>query len=95
MRSDGDLLVFARHDEMSGDTVIVAVNRGQSSAQLEVPLPPAWLHRVVHDVWRNTPVGRRDDLLTAEVPGRQAAIFVSRTNERSMLNVTAPSPNKQ
>jgi glycosidase len=82
LRSDGDLLVFARHDDTSGDTVIVAVNRGQTSAQVEVPLPPVWRDRDVYDVWRSTPVVRRDDLLSAQVPGRQAAIFVSRTIER-------------
>jgi alpha-amylase len=81
MRSEGDLLVFARHDDTSADRVIVAVNRGQASASLEVPLPPDWIARDVHDVWRNTPVVQRDGLLTAQVPGRQAAIFVSRTNE--------------
>jgi alpha-amylase len=76
--SDGDLLVFARHDETSGDSAIVAVNRGRSSAQMEVPVPQVWMGREVYDAWRSTPLVRRDNVVTALVPGRQAAILVSR-----------------
>jgi hypothetical protein len=70
--------VFARHDEVSGDSAIVAVNRGEIAASLELPLPPVWNGRTVHDPWRDTPAAVDDGILTATVPGRQAAIFVSR-----------------
>jgi hypothetical protein len=62
LSSDGDLLVFARHDDASGDMTVVAVNRGDSTAALDVRLPNAWAAlRVVR-------AGR----LTAERHGRQA-----------------------
>jgi glycosidase len=77
-RAEGDLVVFGRHDEASGDRVIVAVNRGDATAALDVPLPGAWAGGRVQDAWRATPVVVRDGVLTATVPGRQAAIFVSR-----------------
>ena len=80
--SDGDLLVFARHDDTSGDSVVVAINRGSAIAPVEVPLPPAWLDRDVHDLWRNAPVVRRDNLVTTRLAARQAAILVSRPGER-------------
>jgi alpha-amylase len=40
LHADGDLLVYARADSASGDTVIVAVNRGRTAARVEVPV--AW-----------------------------------------------------
>jgi alpha-amylase len=78
IRAEGDLLVFARHDDASGDSAIVAVNRGEIAAGFELPLPPVWSGRTVHDAWRGIPAAVHDGVLAATVPGRQAAIFVSR-----------------
>jgi alpha-amylase len=82
IRSEGDLLVFARHDETSDDSAIVAVNRGDAATVFEVSLPSAWSGRQVHDAWRDTPVVARDGVLAATVAGREAAIFVSRRAEQ-------------
>jgi alpha-amylase len=78
IRAAGDLLVFARHDDASGDSAIVAVNRGEIAAGLKLPLPPVWSGRTVHDPWRGTPAAVHDSVLTATVPGRQPVIVVSR-----------------
>jgi alpha-amylase len=74
---DGDLLVFARHDEASGDVTVVAVNRGDSTAALDVPLPNAWTGLPVNDAWRNTAAVVREGRLTTELRSRQGAIFVA------------------
>ena len=76
LTSNGDLLVFARHDDATGDATIVAINRGDSTAAFDVPLPDAWAGLPVHDAWRDTAAVVRDGRLTAELPGRQGAIFV-------------------
>jgi glycosidase len=81
LKTDGDVLVFARHDEASGESVVVAVNRAGAAAPFETPLPTAWSGRTLHDAWRETPVVVRDGVLAATVPGRQAVIIVSR-NEK-------------
>jgi alpha-amylase len=81
LKSDGDLLVFARHDEASGDSALVAVNRGDAAATFELPLPATWSGRTVQEAWRETPVVVRDGTLAATVPGRQAVIFVTRKED--------------
>jgi alpha-amylase len=82
LTSNGDLLTFARHDEASGDVTIVAVNRGDSTAALDVPLPNAWTGVPVNDAWRDTVAVVRDGRLTAELHGRQGAIFVAAKLQR-------------
>jgi hypothetical protein len=57
---------------------MVAVNRREIAAGFELPLPLVWSGRTVHDAWRGTPAAVHDGVLTANVPGRQVAIFVSR-----------------
>jgi len=42
LSADGDLLVFLREDQASGDAVVVAVNRGGSPASALVDRPAAW-----------------------------------------------------
>jgi alpha-amylase len=76
LASDGDLLVFARHDDVSDDVTVVAVNRGDSTTALDVPLPNGWTGLPVRDVWRDTATVVRDGRLAAELPGRQGAIFI-------------------
>ena len=79
IRSEGDLLIFARNDEASGDTAIIAVNRGESAAAFELPMPAAWAGRSVRDAWREKPALVHDGVFAASVPGVQAAIFVRDT----------------
>jgi hypothetical protein len=55
----------------------VAVNRGDLTAALDVPLPNAWTGLPVNDAWRNTAAVVRDGRLTAELHGRQGAVFVT------------------
>jgi glycosidase len=40
--TEGDLYVFLRHDPEVNDTVVVAVNRGESEASVSLPWPAAW-----------------------------------------------------
>jgi len=39
---EGDLLIFRRSDPMSGDEVIIAVNRGSDPLNIGVPVPQSW-----------------------------------------------------
>jgi glycosidase len=82
LSSDGDLLVFARHDDASGDVTVVAINRSNSTAVLDVPLPDAWAGLSVLDAWRDTAAVVREGRLTAELHGRQGAIFVIERHQR-------------
>jgi len=49
--TDGDLLVFSQRDEMTGDQVIVAINRGAAEAPLILSVP--WDVPTVTDSWNN------------------------------------------
>ena len=71
-----------RDDDMSHDVVVVAVNRGNSTAAVDVPLPNEWAGLPLHDAWRDTAVVARDGHLTAELHGRQGAIFVVEREQR-------------
>jgi alpha-amylase len=42
LSAEGDLLVYLRADEPSGDAVVVAVNRGEAEASALVERPAAW-----------------------------------------------------
>ncbi|NRD66017.1 alpha-amylase [Corallococcus exiguus] len=52
LSTEGDVYVFQRRDEASGDTVVVAVNRAKTKGAVSVPWPEAW-----------TGVGEVEDLL--------------------------------
>jgi glycosidase len=77
MATDGDLLVFARHDPSSDDVVVVAVNRGAEEAAARLAVPEAWKGGVVRDVWKEEPVPLEDGEIAVEVPGRSARILVA------------------
>jgi alpha-amylase len=72
---DGDLLVFAREDPRTGETVIVAVNRAALPLAVEFPRPQAWVGRDVLDTWAERPVEARGDTLRIEVAALDAAIL--------------------
>ena len=63
---------------IGGSRAASSHQRGEIAAGFELPLPPVWSGRTVHDAWRGTPAAVHDGVLAATVPVRQAAIFVSR-----------------
>jgi glycosidase len=77
LSSDGDLLVFERHDAEAGNAVIVAVNRGKAEARVAVEAPAAWTGAVGEAVTGAAVVvdGGR---LEVVVPPRQARVYVAR-----------------
>jgi alpha-amylase len=79
LSTEGDLLVFARVDEASGDAVVVAVNRGDEGAAATVTPPASWQGREVRDALADTtPVPRSAaGELTVEVAPRQVRILVT------------------
>ena len=74
LSSDGDLLVFERADATSGNTVIVAVNRGTAEASAGVAAPADWTRA------RESLGGAELDLdggvLRLVVPPRSAQVYV-------------------
>ena len=74
LATEGDLLVYARED--GKETVYVALNRGNSAASFRAPLPPAWAGRRISEVLCDTPVTVAEGAIQANVPARQARIYV-------------------
>jgi len=72
---EGDLLVFQRVDEASGDAVIVAVNRGGETASVSVPAPGLWGGRAVRELLTDTDANTGDGQLTVEVPSLETRIY--------------------
>lgn len=78
----GNLLVFAREDVTSGDTVIVAINRGMDRAIAAVPLPQRWREALVREVMvrealSGVPAELDDGRLAVKTPPRTAQVFVA------------------
>jgi glycosidase len=76
--SEGDLLVFARRDSLSGDVAIVAVNRGAAPDTLRAPAPEPWRGRAIRDGWNGQSFPPPTDRLEIEVPPRTARVLVAR-----------------
>ncbi len=76
--SEGDLLLFARQHDESGDRVLVAVNRGAVEATAGVPLPETWVGRDLYDVWNEQPLAIQGAQLQLRVAPRSALIVVAR-----------------
>ena len=77
LSSDGDLLVFERHDAEAGNAVVVAVNRGKAEARVAVDAPAAWsgaAGEVITGAVAVVDGGR----LEVTVPPRQARVYVAR-----------------
>jgi glycosidase len=77
LSSDGDLLVFERHDAEAGNAVVVAVNRGKAEARVAVDAPAAWTGGVGEAVTGAAAVVDGGRLQVA-VPPRQARVYVAR-----------------
>ncbi len=78
LASEGDLLVFARSDSLSGDVVLVAVNRGAQAATARVPAPPSWSGAAARDAWTREGVPLSGGAVELAVPPRSARIVVAR-----------------
>jgi glycosidase len=72
--SEGDLLVFLRRDEASGDAVIVAINRGAAPATAAFDAPAEWKDGPVRDLWKGEDVPRSGGRLEIVVGPHDARI---------------------
>ncbi len=79
LSSDGDLLVFLRRDEASGDAVVVAVNRGTQPAAASFDAPADWGDGAVKDEWSGEDVPRTGGRIEVAVPPRGARILARKT----------------
>ncbi len=74
--TEGDLLVFAREDAVSGNAAVVAVNRGAETAEATVELPPG-LAGGVTEIIAGDGGTVEGSTLALSVPGRSARLFVA------------------
>jgi glycosidase len=74
LSTDGDLLVFGRNHEPSGDAVVVAINRGTGPAEARVAAPAGWGGRAV-DALSGEPAAVTEGTLQVVVPPRSARIY--------------------
>jgi alpha-amylase len=81
----GDLLVFAREDEVSGDAVVVAVNRGVEPAAAELPLPDLWRGQVVQEALNGATVAVLNGRFALKLPARSAQVYVTESRTRSAI----------
>jgi alpha-amylase len=73
--SEGDLLVFLRRDEASGDAVVVAVNRGAAPAMAAFDAPAEWGSGPIRDFWKGEDVPRSGNRVEVQVGPRDARIL--------------------
>jgi glycosidase len=73
--SEGDLLVFARRDSLTGDEVVVAVNRGAVPASTTLATPEGWVGQAA-DLWNQTKVPLTEGRLSITVEPKSARILV-------------------
>ncbi len=78
LATDGDLLVFARSDSVSGDAALVAVNRGAQEATARVPAPASWTGTGARDAWNQADVPVAAGMVELVVPPRSARIVVAK-----------------
>jgi alpha-amylase len=77
--SEGDLLVFLRRDEATGDAVVVAVNRGQAPATASFDAPAEWRDAQVRDFWKDEDVPRSGGRIEVTVEPLNARILGARS----------------
>ena len=73
---EGDLLVFQRTEEATGDAVVVAVNRGDSAATASVAAPVSWSGGV-REAMTGADVALSGDALEMSVPAMSIRIFAA------------------
>lgn len=82
--ADGDLLVFAREDAESEDTVVVAVNRSQEQLEAHFSRPVRWDGRDVEDSLGGARVITAEGgSLQVSVPARGAVILTTVASPRA------------
>jgi glycosidase len=81
----GDLLVFAREDQVSGEAVVVAVNRGGAHAAAAVPVPDDWRGRAVREALDGAAVEVQDGRLAIDLPPRSAHVYVTQPRTTSAI----------
>ena len=78
LSTEGDLYVFLRRDPVSGDSVVVAVNRGVAPATARFSPPPDWTGGRPEDVWAGGSVRVLPESVEIEVPPAAARIVTRR-----------------
>jgi alpha-amylase len=77
LAADKDLLVFSQQDAASGDTVVVAVNRGGAPATAKFAAPAEWAGRPVTDAWGHAAVTVTEGSVELTVAARTAGVLVA------------------
>ena len=78
LSTEGDLLVFRMDDPVSGDTVVVAVNRGAAPAPATFQVPTSWTESGITDAYNNNEaVTVKDGQVQSTIPPKGARIFVA------------------
>jgi len=86
LSSDGDLLVFLRRDEASGDAVVVAVNRGTQPAAASFEAPADWKDAPVRDEWSGEAIPRSGGRIETTVAPHGARILSTRLETAGTTN---------
>lgn len=76
LSTEGDLLVFQRSHEPSGDSVIVAANRSKAEAAATIPLPESWMGKSITDAVTGEDLGEAGAQMALTVPGLTARYLV-------------------
>jgi alpha-amylase len=71
----GDLLVFLRRDEASGDAVVVAVNRGATPAEARFAAPSEWAAGWPRVLWPAGEAVAAEGEAVVAVPARAAVVL--------------------
>ena len=75
--TEGDLLVFQRLHEETGDVVTIAMNRGQDAVTATVPLPVQWNDTRVTDALSGDPIPSENGSVQFSVSPRSVRILTS------------------
>ena len=73
--AEQDLLVFLRRDAESKDAVVVAVNRGDSTAATTLKPPAEWVGKGVKDLLSGEAIAVKDGSVETSVPAISARIL--------------------
>jgi alpha-amylase len=78
-----DWLAFARRDPLTGETVVVAVNRAEEPATADFEAPPGWAGAAVEDLWSGEAVEVTEGRISVTVPGLWGRILAVKAAEGS------------
>jgi alpha-amylase len=81
--ADKDLLVFARLDSLSGEAVVVAVNRGAEAARATIARPKEWAGAAgAADLWNRESLALAGDSLTLTLNALSARVVAVERTKR-------------